>query len=89
MWFRGLCHAREVHVPELLDLGVLLSGAEAALYAGVSVQAIVNWRNRGLLPVAKDAQGREIRDARGRPKYRLLDVARAEAATSKRARRAA
>ena len=85
-------------MPELLDLHAALSASDAAEYAGVTVQAIVNWRTRGylcrdgrraFLPVAKDAQGREIRDARGRPKYRLLDVARAEAATSKRARRAA
>lgn len=79
-----------VRVPETLDLHALLSASEAAMYAGVSVQAIVNWRNRGKLPVAKDAHGNEIRcSCCHRPKYRLLDVARAEAATSKRARRAA
>lgn len=78
-----------VRVPETLDMHALLSASEAALYAGVSVQAIVNWRNRGLLPVAIDKNGREIRDSQGRPRYRLLDVAKAEAATSRRARRAA
>ena len=67
-----------------LDLNALLSATEAARYAGVSVNVVVNWRNRGLLPVATDAQGKEIRDERGRPRYRLLDVAKAENATKRR-----
>ena len=77
--------------PEL-DLTALLSASEAALYAGLldddgkpKVSIIVNWRNRGLLRVATDDQGREIRDNRGRPKYRLLDVARADARTREHA----
>jgi hypothetical protein len=68
-----------------LDVNALLSGADAARYAGVSVRVIVNWRNRGHLPVATDERGNEIRDSRGRPKYRLLDVAKAENATRQRA----
>ena len=85
-------------MPEILDVHAAVSASEAARYAGVSVAAVGNWATRGYLlrdgtraylPVARDDQGNEIRDARGRPKYRLLDVARAEAATSKRARRAA
>ena len=68
----------------VLDLNALLSATEAAAYAGVSVNVIVNWRNRGWLPVATDGQGREIRDGRGRPRYRLLDVAKAENATKRR-----
>jgi len=71
------------------DPFALLSATEAALYAGVTAGAVCNWRRRGHLPAATDAQGREIRDSHGRPKYRLADVARAELATSKRARRAA
>jgi hypothetical protein len=73
----------------VLDPSALLSGTEAALYANVTVNDIVNWRNRGHLPVATDAQGQEIRDRCGRPRYRLLDVAKAEHATSRAARRAA
>jgi hypothetical protein len=72
-----------------LDMDALLSGKDAARYARVSVNVIVNWRNRGLLPVAKDRQGREIRDGRGRPRYRLRDVVRAEGATHERARKMA
>lgn len=68
----------------ILDLNALLSATEAADYAGVSVNVIVNWRNRGWLPVATDRDGREIRDGRGRPRYRLLDVAKAENATKRR-----
>ena len=86
-------------MPETLDMNALLDATTAAQYAKVTVATIVNWRTRGyclpgsktrvFLPVARDHQGREIRDAQGRPRYRLLDVARAEAATSVRARRAA
>jgi hypothetical protein len=75
-----------------LDLNALLTAADAARYAGLvddqgkpKVSMIVNWRNRGLLPVAVDDRGREIRDFRGRPKYRLLDVAKADARTRERA----
>ncbi len=67
-----------------LDVNALLSATEAAHYAGKSVNVIVNWRNRGWLPVATDVNGCEIRDERGRPRYRLLDVAKAENATKRR-----
>jgi hypothetical protein len=72
-----------------LDMNALLSATDAARYARVSVQVIVNWRNRGWLPVATDGLGREIRDGRGRPRYRLLDVAKADARTHERAQRMA
>lgn len=72
-----------------LNLDALLSGTDAALYAGVSVNVIVNWRNRGLLPVATDEAGSEIRDGRGRPRYRLLAVAKAENLARQRGERMA
>jgi hypothetical protein len=65
-------------------MDALLPGNLAALLAGVSVQCIVNWRNSGYLPVATDERGNEIRDARGRPRYRVRDVLAAEAATAQR-----
>lgn len=75
-----------------LDVNALLTAADAARYAGLldehgkpKVSMIVNWRNRGLLPVAADDRGREIRDSRGRPMYRLLDVAKADARTREHA----
>jgi hypothetical protein len=71
-------------VPDL-DVNALLSAKEAAGYAGKSIAAICKWRERGYLPVATDGDGNEIRDARGRPRYRLLDVAKAEHATRQRA----
>lgn len=68
-----------------LDVNALLTATEAAGYAGKSVAAICKWRERGYLPVARDPQtGEEIRDDRGRPRYRLLDVAKAENATRQR-----
>ena len=72
-----------------LNLNALLTATEAAAYARVSVNVIVNWRNRGWLPVARDKHGNEIRDSRGRPRYRLLDVAKAENATKQRGERMA
>lgn len=86
-----------VRVPETLDLGALLTASQAALYVGLTVPAIVNWRDRGYrgedgmiehLPVAVDACGNEIRDAQGRPKYRLHDIIRADKATYERRRAA-
>ena len=68
-----------------LDVNALLTAKEAAGYAGVSIAVICKWRERGHLPVATDAKGNEIRDERGRPRYRLLDVAKAENATRRRA----
>jgi phage terminase Nu1 subunit (DNA packaging protein) len=76
-------------VPDLPDLGALLSASEAAALAGVSVAAVCNWAARGILPVATDGTGQPVRDSRGRPRYRMLDVAKAERATARRARRAA
>ncbi len=67
-----------------LDVNALLTAKEAAGYAGKSIAAICKWRERGYLPVATDAKGQEIRDDRGRPRYRLLDVAKAENATRQR-----
>jgi hypothetical protein len=67
-----------------LDLNALLSAKEAAAYAGVTVAAVCKWRERGHLPVATDEHGEEIRDKQGRPRYRLLDVAKAENATKRR-----
>lgn len=62
-----------------LDPNRLLTGSAAAYVANVSVQAIVNWRNRGKLPVAAWENGR--------PKYRLGDVVEVERATAKAAGR--
>jgi len=73
-------------VPEL-DLDALLTASQAARYAGVTRSAVTKWHARGHLPIARDEEGREIRDGHGRPRYRLLDVAKAEAKTSKAARR--
>ena len=72
-----------------LDLNALLTAKEAAGYARVTIPVICKWRERGHLPVATDEHGREIRDDRGRPRYRLLDVAKAENATRQRAERMA
>ena len=73
----------------VLNLNALLTASEAATYTGKSVAAICNWRARGWLPVATDGQGREIRDRRGRPRYRLIDVAKADRATNERAEKMA
>jgi hypothetical protein len=70
-------------------MDALITATQAAEYAHVSVPAICNWRDRGYLPVATDKNGREIRDSRGRPKYRLRDVARADIETRQRGERMA
>jgi hypothetical protein len=67
-------------LPDLPDINALLTATQAAGYAGVTRQAIINWRNRGHLTAAGH-------DPAGRPLYRLLDVAKAEHATRRRARR--
>lgn len=64
---------------DVLDVNALLTGSQAARFAGVARQTIISWRNRGHLDVAA------WRD--GTPLYRLLDVAKAEHATRKKARR--
>jgi len=70
-----------------LDLDALWTVAEAAEHAGVSEATVRSWAHRGHLPVATTEHGDEIRDPSGRPRYRPLDVARAEFATRERARR--
>jgi hypothetical protein len=74
---RGRSSAQEVAV---LDLNARLTATQGAAYAGVTPQAIVNWRRRGHL----EPDGY---DDSGRPLYTLLALARAEYATRKRARR--
>ena len=69
----------------MLDVNARLTATQAAAYVNMyrpmTVQGIVNWRARGHLhPV--DCAG-------GRPRYTLLDVAKAEHATRTRARRKA
>ena len=71
------------------DMNALLPASLAAKYAGVTTAAVCNWAARGILPVATDERGNEIRDARGRARYRLGDVARAEARTHERAQQLA
>ncbi|MGW1071561.1 MerR family transcriptional regulator [Streptomyces sp. NPDC002537] len=64
-----------VFLPDDLE-HALWTTAEAAEAAGVSRDVIYQWKARGkLTPVAR----------RGRPRYRALDVLRAEAATRTRA----
>jgi hypothetical protein len=54
---------------------------QAAQAAGVSENAVHNWRYRGRLEISG-------RDRKGRPLFRAIDVIRAEKATRERARRA-
>lgn len=70
-----------------LDLEALWTVAEAAGHAGVTEATVRSWAYRGHLPVARNTEGREIRDGHGRPRFWPLDVARAEARTRQRARR--
>lgn len=78
----------------------LLTASEAAALAGVTVAAVCNWANpeRGFsVETGKDDDGKPVVERRhleraglnerGKPMYRLLDVARAERATRKRAGR--
>ncbi|MFG3050342.1 MerR family transcriptional regulator [Kitasatospora sp. NPDC048239] len=58
----------------------LMTPREAAALCGVTVDAIWQWKRRGLLEPAG-------LDERGRPLYRQLDVARAEKRTRARAHR--
>lgn len=69
----------------MVDLAVdlettLWTPEQAAEAAQVDRNVIDNWRYRGKLEVAE-------RDHRGRPRYRAIDVIRAEKATRERARR--
>jgi DNA-binding transcriptional MerR regulator len=67
-----------VMAPE--GLNTLVSTNDAAAVAGVSVETIRSWRHRELLKPSG-------LDDKGRPLYRLIDVAKAERATRERARR--
>jgi len=67
-------------VPAPDGLDTLVTTAQAAALAGVGPSAVRTWAHRGLLA----ASGL---DERGRPLYRLRDVARAEQTTRRRARR--
>lgn len=58
-------------------LNSLVNTTEAAAIAGVSVAAISNWKDRGLIEPAG-------LDTRGKPLYRLIDIAKAERKTRKR-----
>ena len=71
---------------EQLNVYALLTATQAAEYAQVSVACVCNWAARGYLPIAPDERGDEIRDDRGRPRYRLLDVAKAEIAAKRNKR---
>jgi DNA-binding transcriptional MerR regulator len=71
-----------------IDPDALITASQGAELAGVTVAAVCNWVTRGYLKPAQ-RNGRTVKDGRGRPLYRLLDVAKAEAATSKAARRVA
>ena len=72
-----------------LELDALWTVAEAAEHANVSEATVRSWAHRGHLPVAKDHEGNEVRDERGRPRFHPLDVARAEFKTREHARRPA
>lgn len=72
-----------------LDPDALITASQLAELAGVTVSAVCNWVSRGYLKPARDERGRVRKDSRGRVLYRLLDGVKAEARTSKAARRAA
>ena len=72
-----------------IDPDALLTASQLAGWFEVTTAAVCNWVSRGHLKPAKDRHGRAVKDSRGRPLYRLLDAAKAAAATSKAARRAA
>ena len=58
----------------------LVTASEAAGLIGVGVSTICMWRTRGKIKPAG-------LDEKGRPLYRLLDIAKAERATREKARR--
>lgn len=77
-------------MPDAIDVDAKLTATMAAQYADVSPQAIINWRKRGYcLPGTRTKVYLPVAgyDDRGHPLYRLLDVAKAHAATRQRARR--
>ena len=61
-------------------LNTLVNSSDAAAVAGVAVETIRKWKERGLI----EPSGL---DEKGRPLYRLLDIAKAERATRDKARR--
>lgn len=67
-------------LPENLHTLMYAAEIEAGLKGRIKVATIRKWVQRGHLEVAR-------RDARGRPQFRYLDVAKAELATRERARR--
>src|SRR5262245_8567233 len=67
----------EAGLPDVPDPFALVTASEAAQYADVTVEAILNWRRRGHLPVAGRKNGRRA--------SALLDVAKAEHAGRERA----
>lgn len=64
-----------MHAPD--GLNTLVNTTEAAAIAGVTIEAIRQWKHRGLIEAAG-------LDERGRPLYRLADIARTERATRRR-----
>lgn len=58
-------------------LNSLVNTTEAAAIAGVSVAAVSKWKDRGLIAPAG-------LDSKGKPLYRLMDIAKAERKTRKR-----
>jgi DNA-binding transcriptional MerR regulator len=58
-------------------LNTLVTATEAAAIAGVTAQAVRNWKMRGLIEPAG-------LDERNRPLYRLADIVKAERKTRKR-----
>lgn len=59
----------------------------AAQIAGVQPGTIRQWKNRGHLNVATDAEGQEFRTPTGRPLFHYLDVIEVEYKLRERARR--
>ena len=66
-----------------IDPDALITASQAAQLCQVTVAAVCNWVTRGYLKPAKDKAGRTKKDSQGRIQYRLLDVAKAEAARRK------
>lgn len=77
---RLCCFREATRLSSDLPIEQLLSTADASSHAGVSVAAIRKWVQRGHLDVA-------MRDGRGRPLFRWIDVAKAEYATRMHANR--
>lgn len=65
----------------------LVNTALAAQIAGVKPGTIRQWKNRGHLQVATEADGSEFRDPAGRPLFHYLDVIEVEYQLRERARR--